>query len=226
VRAQILKLAARALEVQESDIVLKEGRAEVKSGNRPSIGFGELAKLAQGFPGFSFAPGDAPGLEHTAYFTPPQAAYCNGTHVVEVEVDIMTGAVRILNYSVAHDSGTLINPLIVDGQIQGGVAHGIGNALFEVMAYDANAQPLTTTFADYLIPSSTEVPPVAAVHLQTPSPLNPLGVKGAGEGGTIPAAAAIVGAIENALQPFGVRFTDSPLTPDRIVAAIRQNRAV
>jgi carbon-monoxide dehydrogenase large subunit len=226
VRAQILKLAARSLEVQESDIVLKEGRAEVKSGNRPSIGFGELAKLAQGFPGFSFAPGDAPGLEHTAYFTPPQAAYCNGTHVVEVEVDIMTGAVRILNYSVAHDSGTLINPLIVDGQIQGGVAHGIGNALFEVMAYDANAQPLTTTFADYLIPSSTEVPPVAAVHLQTPSPLNPLGVKGAGEGGTIPAAAAIVGAIENALQPFGVRFTDSPLTPDRIVAAIRQNRAV
>jgi len=221
VRAQIVKLAARALSVADTDIVLTEGRAEAKTGNRPSIGFGDLAKLSQGYPGFSFAPGDTPGLEHTAYFTPPQAAYCNGTHVAEVEVDIATGAVRILNYSVAHDSGTLINPLIVDGQIQGGVAHGIGNALLEFMAYDANAQPLTTTFADYLLPSSTEVPAVKAVHLETPSPLNPLGVKGAGEGGTIPAAAALIAAIENALQPFGVRFTDSPLTPDKISAAVR-----
>ncbi len=144
VRAQILKLAARTLDVAEADLVLGEGRAEAKTGNRRSIGFGELAKLSQGYPGFSFAPGDAPGLEHTAYFTPPQAAYCNGTHVAEVEVDIATGAVRILDYSVAHDSGTLINPLIVDGQIQGGVAHGVGNALLEFMAYDANAQPLTT----------------------------------------------------------------------------------
>ena len=221
VRAQILKLAARALDVAESDLVLVDGRAEAKTGNRRSIGFGELAKLSQGYPGFSFAPGDVPGLEHTAYFTPPQAAYCNGTHVAEVEVDIATGGVRILSYSVAHDSGMLINPLIVDGQIQGGVAHGIGNALLEFMAYDGNAQPLTTTFADYLLPSSMDVPAVASVHLETPSPLNPLGVKGAGEGGTIPAAAAIVSAIENALQSFGVRFTDSPLTPEKIIAALR-----
>ncbi len=223
VRAQILKLAARALDVAEGDLVLTGSRAEAKTGNRRSIGFGELAKLSQGYPGFSFAPGDVPGLEHTAYFTPPQAAYCNGTHVAEVDVDIATGAVRILNYSVAHDSGTLINPLIVDGQIQGGVAHGIGNTLLELMAYDANAQPLTTTFAEYLLPSSTDVPAVQSVHLETPSPLNPLGVKGAGEGGTIPAAAAIVAAIENALSPFGLRFADSPLTPDRIVAALRRS---
>ena len=220
VRARVLKLAARALGISENDLVLTGGRAEAKSGNRPSIGFGDLAKLSQGYPGFSFAPGDVPGLEHTAYFTPPQAAYCNGTHVAEVEVDIATGGVRIINYSVAHDSGTLINPLIVDGQIQGGVAHGIGNALLEFMAYDANAQPLTTTFADYLLPSSSEVPAVKSAHIETPSPLNPLGVKGAGEGGTIPAAAAIVAAIENALAPFGVCFSDSPLTPDRIVAAL------
>ena len=130
---------------------------------------------------------------------------------------------RVLKYTVAHDSGTLINPLIVDGQIQGGVAHGIGNALLELMAYDANATPLTVTFADYLLPSSTDVPAVAAVHLETPTPLNPLGVKGAGEGGTIPAAAAIVAAIENALSPFGVKFVDSPLTPDKIVAALREH---
>jgi carbon-monoxide dehydrogenase large subunit len=221
VRAQILKLAARTLDVAESDLALAGGRAEAKTGNRRSIDFGDLARLSQGYPGFSFEPGDVPGLEHTAYFAPPQAAYCNGTHVAEVEVDTATGGVRILNYSVAHDSGTLINPLIVDGQIQGGVAHGIGNALLELMAYDINAQPLTTTFADYLLPSAMEVPAVASVHLETPSPLNPLGVKGAGEGGTIPAAAAIVSAVENALQSFGVRFADSPLTPEKILAALR-----
>jgi carbon-monoxide dehydrogenase large subunit len=225
VRARALKLAARTLSVAEADLVLTDGRAEAKSGNRPSIGLGDLAKLSQGYPGFSFAPGDVPGLEHTAYFTAPQAAYCNGTHVAEVEVDIATGGVRIINYSVAHDSGTLINPMIVDGQIQGGVAHGIGNALLEFMAYDANAQPLTTTFADYLLPSSSEVPAVKSAHIETPSPLNPLGVKGAGEGGTIPAAAAIIAAIENALSPFGIRFSDSPLTPDKIVAALRGRSA-
>jgi carbon-monoxide dehydrogenase large subunit len=132
--------------------------------------------------------------------------------------------VRILNYAVAHDSGTLINPLIVDGQIQGGVAHGIGNALLEWMGYDANAQPLTTTFADYLLPGACDVPTIHAAHLETPSPLNPLGVKGAGEGGTIPAAAAIVAAIENALEPFGVKLNESPMTPDRILAAIGRAR--
>jgi carbon-monoxide dehydrogenase large subunit len=141
-----------------------------------------------------------------------------------VEVDIETGRVRILNYTVAHDSGRLINPLIVDGQIQGGVAHGIGNAVFEWMAYDANAQPLTTTFGDYLIPNATEIPKVAITHIETPSPLNPLGVKGAGEGGTIPAPAAIAAAIENALEPFGVRIAETPIMPAGIVAALGQAR--
>jgi carbon-monoxide dehydrogenase large subunit len=221
VRKKILELAARALGAELADLEIDNGKVEMKSGNRRAIGFAELARIAQGFPGFSFAPGEAPGLEHTAYFTPPQAAYCNGTHVAEVEVDIETGSVRILNYTVAHDSGTLINPLIVDGQIRGGVAHGIGNALLEFMAYDSNAQPLTVSFADYLLPSASIVPNIDAVHLETPSPLNPLGVKGAGEGGTIPAAAAIVAAVENAVEPFGVRLTESPITPERIVALLR-----
>jgi carbon-monoxide dehydrogenase large subunit len=161
-------------------------------------------------------------LEHTAYFTPPQASYCNGTHVAEVEVDPMTGGVKILNYTVAHDSGTIINPMIVDGQVQGGVAHGIGNALFEFMKYDAGAQPLTTSLQDYLLPAAPDVPPCRIEHVETPNPLNPLGVKGAGEGGTIPAPAAIISAIEDALSPFGVRFVEMPLTPDRIVEALRQ----
>ncbi|MCC6777280.1 MAG: xanthine dehydrogenase family protein [Hyphomicrobiales bacterium] len=222
VRRQIVALAARLLGVAEDEIDVEDGRATARGGNKPSMSLGELARAAQGMPGFSLPPGQAPGLEHTAYFTPPQASYCNGTHVVEVEVDPMTGGVSLLRYTVAHDSGNVINPLIVDGQVQGGVAHGIGNALFEWMKYDAGAQPLTTTFQDYLLPAAPEVPGCLIEHVETPNPLNPLGVKGAGEGGTIPAPAAIVAAIEDALSPFGVHFADMPLTPDRIVAALQR----
>ena len=132
----------------------------------------------------------------------------------------MTGAVRFVNYAVAHDSGTIINPLVVDGQVQGGVAHGIGNALLEWMKYDENGQPLTTTFADYLLPMATDVPDCKITHVESPTPLNPLGVKGAGEGGTIPAAAAIIAAVEDALSEFGVHFAETPLVPERIVAAL------
>jgi carbon-monoxide dehydrogenase large subunit len=222
VRKQVVAAAARALGIPESDIDVEDGKAIARTGNRPSLTFGELARLAQGMPGFSFAPGQTPGLEHTAYFTPPQASYCNGTHVAEVEVDPMTGGVTLLRYTVAHDSGNIINPMIVDGQVQGGVAHGVGNALFEWMRYDDGAQPLTTTFQDYLLPAAPDVPGCAIEHVETPNPLNPLGVKGAGEGGTIPAPAAIVAAIEDALSPYGVHFSDIPLTPERIVMALRK----
>jgi carbon-monoxide dehydrogenase large subunit len=222
VRKQIVALAARTLGVAESDIEVEDSEAVARTGNRPRLTFSELARLAQGVPGSAFAPGQVAGLEHTEFFGPPQASYCNGTHVVEIEVDPMTGGVQFLNYTVAHDSGVVINPMIVDGQVQGGVAHGIGNALFEHMRYDADANPLTTTFQDYLLPGSTDVPGCEIVHVETPNPLNPLGVKGAGEGGTIPAPAAIVAAIENALSPFGVHFAEMPLTPERIVSALRE----
>jgi carbon-monoxide dehydrogenase large subunit len=221
VRAQLISLSARTLGIDEADIDLEDGNAVGGKGNRPTISFGELARLAQGIPGVSLAVGQTPGLEHTAYYTPSQAAYCSGTHVAEVEIDIMTGGVKILRYTVAHDSGRVINPLIVDGQVQGGVAHGIGNALLEWMQYDENAQPLTTSFADYMLPMATDVPTCAIAHVETINPMNPLGVKGAGEGGTIPAAAAIIGAIEDALSPFGVHFAETPLTPERIVEALR-----
>jgi carbon-monoxide dehydrogenase large subunit len=220
VRMQVIKLAAQMLGVPADEIDVEDGIAVARTGNRPSLTFRELARASQGMPGFSLAPGQTPGLEHTAYFTPPQASYCSGTHVVEAEVDPMTGAVKIVTYVVAHDSGNIINPLIVDGQIQGGVAHGIGNALLEWMKYDENGQPLTTTFADYLLPMATDVPTCKIAHIESPSPLNPLGVKGAGEGGTIPAAAAIIAAIENALSEFAVRFAETPLVPERIVAAL------
>jgi aerobic carbon-monoxide dehydrogenase large subunit len=222
VREQVVALAARVLGVAQDEIDLEDGQATARGGNRPSISLSELARLAQGMPGFSLPAGERPGLEHTAYFAPPQASYCNGTHVAEVEVDPLTGGVTIIRYTVAHDSGNVINPLIVDGQVQGGVAHGIGNAMFEHMKYDGAGQPLTTTFQDYLLPGALDVPACSIEHVETPNPLNPLGVKGAGEGGTIPSPAAIIAAIEDALSPFGVRFTDMPLTPDRIVDELRK----
>jgi carbon-monoxide dehydrogenase large subunit len=222
VRQKVVELAARTLDVPVDDIDVEDGRAIARTGNKPSLTFGELARLAQGMPGVSFPEGQGAGLEHTAYYTAPQASFCNGTHIVEVAVDPMTGGVRLLDYVIAHDSGTIINPLIVDGQVQGGTAHGIGNALFERMKYDATGQPLTTTFQDYLLPTAPEVPGCKIVHVETPNPLNPIGVKGAGEGGTIPAPAAIVAAIEDALSPFGVRFLEMPLAPERIVAALRE----
>ena len=131
---------------------------------------------------------------------------------------------RILRYVVVNDCGRLINPMIVEGQIVGGVAHGIGNALLEWMGYDDEAQPLTTTFADYLLPSATEVPNIEVSSPSIPSPLNPLGVKGVGESGCVPAAGAIISAVENALAPFGVRIEEYPVTPARLFALICAQR--
>lgn len=221
VRQKLLKLAGFLLEAAEADLELTDARVSVKGVPGKHKTFAELARTAQGMPGFSFPEGVTCGMEHTEYFSPERSTYCNGTHVAEVEVDIRTGYVKILRYSVAHDSGKLINPLIVDGQIQGGVAHGIGNALFEWMGYDDNAQPVTTNFGEYLLPMATDVPRVKMAHIETPSPLNPLGVKGAGEGGTIPAAAAITAAIEDALSPFGVKLTQTPVFPQRIVELLK-----
>ena len=138
----------------------------------------------------------------------------------EVEVDAATGEVKILRYVVAHDCGRLINPLLVDGQIRGGVAHGIGNALHEHMRFDSEAQPVTTNYADYLLPGATDLPSIEVIHLETPSPLNPIGVKGAGEGGTIPATACVISGVEDALAPFGVTLNEHPVSPQRIVELI------
>jgi aerobic carbon-monoxide dehydrogenase large subunit len=190
-----------------------------------SIGLGDLAREATGIPGYSLPKGIEPGLEQTVNFMPTGLAYSNASHCVEVEVDIGTGLVRIMRYVVVSDCGRLLNATIVEGQIVGGVVHGIGNALLERMVYDENAQPLTTTFADYLLPGATVVPRIEVISHVSPSPLNPLGVKGVGECGVIPAAAAIISAIENALQPLGVQVTETPLLPETIVAFVRAHRA-
>ncbi|HEX5279234.1 MAG TPA: xanthine dehydrogenase family protein molybdopterin-binding subunit [Micropepsaceae bacterium] len=215
------QIAAGMLGVTESEIELSNGFAQVRNQPEKRKHFRELSFRAAGMPGVSMAGGMAPGLEHTAYFTPDQSTYSNGTHVAEVEVDIETGGVEILRYVVMHDCGKVINPMVVEGQVQGGVAHGVGNALFERMIYDDNAQPLNMNFGEYLLPGSTDVPAVELHHMETPSPLNPIGVKGAGEGGTIPAIAAIIAAIENALQPFGVKLSEAPASPSHILGLIR-----
>jgi len=219
VATKIKQFAAQMMEAAEHDIVLEDGYAKV-AGSDMKRSFREVAAVAVGMPGFSMAGGPAPGLEATSHFTPDQSTYSNGTHIAEVEVDIETGQVTVTRYVVMHDCGTVINPMVVEGQIVGGVIHGIGNAFFERMLYDEGAQPQSTNFGEYLLPLATDSLNVEVLHMETPSPLNPLGLKGAGEGGTIAAIAALLSAVENALEPFGVRIAEAPITPHRIVELV------
>jgi carbon-monoxide dehydrogenase large subunit len=220
VRDKAKKLASHLLEAAEHDLEIVGGQVRVVGAPQLAVGLGELARVLQGAPGYGFPPGVDPGLEANINHRLDELAYANACHVAEVEVDIETGGVRILKYFAIQDSGRLINPAIVDGQVQGGVVHGIGNALFEWMGYDSNGQPLTTTFAEYLLPAATEMPMITTMYKETPSPLNPLGAKGAGEVGTIPAAAAIISAVEDALRPFGVKISQTPVPPQKLVELI------
>ena len=216
----MLKLAAHLLEAAEEDLELADGAVRIK-GSDVSVPLAAVSEAASGAPGFSMPSGVEPGLEANANFKPSALTYSNGVQAVEVEVDIGTGAVEFRRYVVVSDCGTLVNPMMVDGQIAGGVVHGIGNALFEWMGYDAHGQPLTTNLGEYLIPTAPELIELELLYENSPSPLNPLGVKGVGETGTVPAAAAIVSAVEDALSPFGARLTDYPVTPAKIVEIVR-----
>src|SRR5439155_18499969 len=155
-------------------------------------------------------------------FDPPQMAWPYGTNVAVVEVDPETGEVSFLDYTYVHDCGTVVNPMIVEGQIHGGVAQGIGQALFEELRYAEDGQPLFGSFMDYVLPTAVEVPRLRLDHQVTPSPVIPGGTKGVGEAGAIGSPAAVVAAIEDALRPFGVRITQLPVTPDRILTLVRQ----
>ena len=217
-------LAAGRLEAAPDDIELAGGSARVRGVAALSVGFAELANAVYGTPGYALPAGASPGLEATAALPFDALSYANGCHVVEVEVDPETGRVEILRYVVVHDCGRMINPLIVDGQVRGGVAHGLGNAILERIAFDRDAQPLTATLADYMIAGAAELPSIAIRHLESPSAHNPLGVKGVGESGTVPAAAAVAAAVENALAPFAVEVTEIPLRPDALARAVAQAR--
>jgi aerobic carbon-monoxide dehydrogenase large subunit len=220
VKEKAIKVAAEMLEAAEADITLDDGRARVAGTDR-AVGLGEIAGRLAGFSGVALPMGVEPGLSAESYFQGRALTFANGSNVCEVEVDVSTGQVKILRYVVAHDCGRLINPLLVDGQIRGGVVHGVGNALHEHMRFDDEAQPLTTNYGDYLLPVATDMPPIEVIHLETPSPLNPIGVKGAGEGGTIPATACVISGIEDALAPLGVTLAEQPVSPQRLVELIK-----
>jgi len=219
------KVASHILEADEGDLEFADGEVRVAGAPKLSVKLSEIARVLQGAPGYGFPPGVDPGLEANVNHRTDALSYANGCHVAEVEVDVETGSVKILRYVALQDSGVLINPMMVDGQVHGGVTHGIGNALLEWMGYDDAGQPVTTTYADYLLPTATDVPMIHTMYKQTPSPLNPLGVKGVGESGTIPTAAAIISAIENALEPFGVHIRQTPIRPEQLLALIRAGKS-
>ncbi|MGZ4494983.1 MAG: aerobic carbon-monoxide dehydrogenase large subunit [Nocardioides sp.] len=233
VRAKALRIAAEALEVDVEDLEILDGHVQVKGSPSSSIDLGAVAVLSNPLR-YAFdeaaaratqfaspadperppvAPGEEPGLEGTDYYSPARSTFANGMHAVVVETDPDTADIKILRYCVVHDCGTLINPMIVEGQIHGGVAQGVGGALYERMEYAPDGQLVNASYMDFLMPYASEVPTIEIDHLVTPSPLNPLGVKGAGEAGVIPGSAAIASAIEDA-EGFPIRRM--PISPSEL----------
>ncbi len=225
VREKALDIAAFLLETSAGDLEMRDGRIEVKGVPGSGVTLKEVAEAVSGVPGYSLPGNFQPGLEAMENFLPSALTYGFGCHIAEVEVDVETFAVTILNYIVVNDSGNLINPMIVKGQLVGGAVHGIGNALYELMVYNDEAQPVSTTLAEYTMPTATELPNLTVIHAEYPSPLNPLGVKGVGEAGCVPAAAAVVSAVEVALKPYGVRVPEYPMTPSRMFEWVKPRQA-
>jgi CO/xanthine dehydrogenase Mo-binding subunit len=221
-RAKALGLAARALGISEDDVEQHGKVFSERANPGHRIDLGRLASVAAVA---TLAHGAAPGLEATHFFQPPDIAYSGGAHVALVEVDPDTMRVSLRGYWVSHDSGRLINPTIVEGQIQGAVALGLGSALFEEVRYDDAGQLLGASYMDYALPRSDDIPPLEIDHLETPSPLNPLGLKGVGESGALPVAAVVASAVEDALSDCGVRVERMPLTPERLRGLVEAARA-
>ncbi len=236
VREKLLKLGAHLLDEPTEQLEVVEGSVRSKTIPEKQKTLAELAFVA--YRDLLSLPSEMePGLESRYYYKPSvanlpdennrvrnQLFASNAAHGVIVEVDPETGKVTILKYAIVHDCGTVLNPIIVEGLVQGATTHGIGATLFEEFVYDEHGQLLTATFMDYLKPTSVEVPNFLIDHLETPSPFTPTGMKGVGEGGAIPAPAALVNAVENALEPLGVSFRDLPLTPERVWNAIQNAR--
>jgi carbon-monoxide dehydrogenase large subunit len=240
-KEKALRIAADALEADPADLEIVDGVVSVKGSPGSSIDLGTVSVLSNplryafdeaskaatqfsvGDPGKPpVAEGDEPGLEGKDFYSPERATFASGMHAVIVETDPDTAEITILKYAVVHDCGHLINPMIVEGQIHGGVAQGVGGALYERMAYDESGQLLNASFMDFLMPYVTEIPDGIAIdHLETPSPLNPLGIKGAGEAGVIPSAAVFAAAIEDA---EGIPVHAMPIAPSELFA-LRQRAA-
>jgi carbon-monoxide dehydrogenase large subunit len=215
VRDRARRLAARALECSADDVLVADGAAHVKGAPDRALGFAALAALAQR-PDVVRELGE-PGLSATRYVSPASVTWASGVHVAAVEVDADTGAVRVLDYTAVHDAGHEINPLLVEGQTQGGAVQGIGAALSEEIVYDAAGQPLTATLMEYGLPRADAVPPIEVAGVDSPSPLNALGLKGTGEGSAVPGPAAIANAVADALGDEGDEILAAPLRAERLV---------
>src|SRR3989442_948378 len=216
------RIAAHLMEAAPQDIVLREGRFTVAGTDR-GVTLAAVARAA--YQPKRLPRGLEPGLSETAAFAPPAVTFPNGTQVCEVEIDEETGAVRVVRHTVVDDVGRMVNPMLVKGQIHGGVVQGLGQGLFELLAYDAEtAQLLTGSFMDYAIPRADDVPSFEVDSHEVPTQVNPLGAKGVGEAGTVGALPALMNAINDALAPLGVRHLDMPVTPARVWRAIRDAR--
>ncbi len=220
-RAKVFSIAANMLECDVTDLELRNGKVGIMGVPGAELPLAKVAQAAR--PGWDHGrpPGVDAGLEETYYFEPPTVTWSYAVHAVVVEVDAETGHVSIENYAVAHDCGVVVNPMLVEGQIVGGAVQGFGGALFEAIKFDSAGNPLATTLAEYMLPNAYGIPRLALIHQHSPSPRNPFGVKGVGEGGPIAPPAAIANAVADALRQFSVTFDETPIAPHQIVAAIR-----
>jgi carbon-monoxide dehydrogenase large subunit len=220
VKEKAKKLAAHLLEANEADLEWSDGKFQVKGSPGQAKAFGELALMAN--VAWNMPAGMEPGLEASAFFDPTNFVFPYGTHVCTVSVDAETGETEILRYVCVDDCGPHINPMIVEGQVHGGVAQGIGEAMQEIAIYGDDGQLITGTMMDYAVPKASQLPRIESHFTYTPSPVNPLGVKGIGEAGTIASVPCVVNAVIDALSPLGIKHIDKPLTPARVWAAIQQ----
>jgi carbon-monoxide dehydrogenase large subunit len=224
-REKAFAIAGNKLECAVADLELRNGAVGVVGVPGAQISLGDIARAAR--PGWDHGrpPGIEPGLEQTYYFEPPTVTWAYAVHAAIVEVDIETGRLQIEKYVVSHDCGVLVNPLLAEAQIVGGVVQGLGGALYEAIEYDSEGQLLSGTFMDYMMPVATDVPPIVLVHQEIPSPLNPLGVKGLGEGGAISPPVALANAVCDALSPFGIEINTTPIRPEKLLWAIKEKQA-
>lgn len=222
VRAKVLRIASHLLEAAEEDLEIENGAVSVKGIPEMKLTLREIAAAVYGSPGYSLPKNIGPGLESAATFVPKGLTYGMSCHAVELEIDDVTFAPKIRRYVVINDAGVLVNRTIAEGQIVGGAVHGIGNALYERMIFDSLGQPLTSTLADYLLPTATEVPEISVDLVSYPSTTNPIGVKGIGEAGVVPAAAAIASAIESAIGKPTFRIESIPTSPDQIFSLLQR----
>ena len=225
VREKVLAIASLLLEADPTDLEIRGGFISPRGIPSIQISLAEVAAAAAPGPSAKLPEGMDASLEFSAYYCPPAVTFGSSTHVAIVEVDPETGKVTVLRYLVVDDCGRALNPTVVDGQQHGGVAHGIGNGIFEEAVYDDYGQLLNATFMDYLLPTAADLPPIEVVHDNHPTPLNPLGVKGVGEGGTTSAPAALANAIADALKPLRVELNQMPLTPARVKQVIEAAKA-